>query len=419
MAGDYMLAGGPFVVRTAVGLFMQLCDALSYCHTRGVCHRDVKPINLFISSNYRLLLGDFGLAGLNNDHTYKTYCGTMSYMAPEVIKGGGKKYDGVKADCWSAGICFFNLLTFSPPFNSATAGDWYYDKISSFQWEVYFKAIRRTFPTFPKGAEMIVSSILVMEPKDRPTVASLLENQWLQRVKGSEEEVAEDLRNRETEWKNKRSQERLQAAAKKKAGVGKRGRNGDPFAVKHVQRAGGDGEEGGETGNYSELSSDYSCLPPEWLGGPEEPICFYSHETPTYVKNRILDHIYHFKGMIKKQEPWEITSVFMMDDSHFTVEIKFRIFTCGEVLLVHLKRRAGDLLSYYKFSKELMSLMADIMPERVVSQISSSTGEEMEYHLDADDIFILPPRLKSGHIREGDPLGEESSLISSGPISMI
>jgi serine/threonine protein kinase len=65
-----------------------------------VFHRDIKPENLLIGSDFSLKLADFGWSS-NNAALMTTQCGTVAYMAPEVI--AGQAYKGAEADLWSAG----------------------------------------------------------------------------------------------------------------------------------------------------------------------------------------------------------------------------------------------------------------------------------------------------------------------------
>uniref|UniRef100_A0A0D3HWI4 non-specific serine/threonine protein kinase n=1 Tax=Oryza barthii TaxID=65489 RepID=A0A0D3HWI4_9ORYZ len=90
-------------------VFVQLVDALSYCHARGVAHRDVKPQNVLLDGDGNLKVSDFGLAALpdtlRDDGHLHTACGTPAYAAPEVLRR--RAYDGAKADAWSCGVILF------------------------------------------------------------------------------------------------------------------------------------------------------------------------------------------------------------------------------------------------------------------------------------------------------------------------
>ena len=58
-------------------------------HSKNLIHRDLKPENLFLTRNLKIKIGDFGISKqLNNVNEYaKNQIGTLSYMAPEIIKG--------------------------------------------------------------------------------------------------------------------------------------------------------------------------------------------------------------------------------------------------------------------------------------------------------------------------------------------
>jgi calcium/calmodulin-dependent protein kinase I len=69
-----------------------IVDAVSYCHKLGIAHRDLKPENILYASdedNAIVKISDFGLAKVISDEIMLTACGTPSYMAPEVLHGGG------------------------------------------------------------------------------------------------------------------------------------------------------------------------------------------------------------------------------------------------------------------------------------------------------------------------------------------
>ncbi|KAK2649921.1 hypothetical protein Ddye_017410 [Dipteronia dyeriana] len=96
----------------------QFAAGLQVLHEKHLIHRDLKPQNLFLSTNEAtpvLKIGDFGFArSLTPQDLADTLCGSPLYMAPEIIQN--HKYDA-KADLWSVGAILFQLVTGKPPFD--------------------------------------------------------------------------------------------------------------------------------------------------------------------------------------------------------------------------------------------------------------------------------------------------------------
>ncbi|HEU4720040.1 MAG TPA: protein kinase [Gemmatimonadaceae bacterium] len=95
-----------------VAVVRQVAAALAAAHRMGIVHRDVKPENIFIDSEGRALLADFGVARSMTGDTQLTMhgvaIGTPSYMAPEQIDGG--QLDG-RADVYSLGLVTWEMFT--------------------------------------------------------------------------------------------------------------------------------------------------------------------------------------------------------------------------------------------------------------------------------------------------------------------
>ena len=67
-------------------IFKQLIQALEYCHNLNITHRDIKLENILIDSHYAIKLIDFGFSTcFSNDRKIKLFCGTPSYMSPEIV----------------------------------------------------------------------------------------------------------------------------------------------------------------------------------------------------------------------------------------------------------------------------------------------------------------------------------------------
>uniref|UniRef100_A0A3Q2Q7B3 non-specific serine/threonine protein kinase n=1 Tax=Fundulus heteroclitus TaxID=8078 RepID=A0A3Q2Q7B3_FUNHE len=67
--------------------FFQLENALLYCHTKNVIHRDIKPDNLLLVSNSELKIADFGWSVHTPSSRRSTMCGTLNYIPPEMVEG--------------------------------------------------------------------------------------------------------------------------------------------------------------------------------------------------------------------------------------------------------------------------------------------------------------------------------------------
>ena len=110
-----------FSVKEASEIMVQLLDAVSYIHERGVIHRDIKPQNIFYLANGTVKLADFGIAqSLDEDDSNQGVFGSVYYLAPEVCSG---EQASVKSDIYSCGVTYFQLLTGHLPFEDGSTRD--------------------------------------------------------------------------------------------------------------------------------------------------------------------------------------------------------------------------------------------------------------------------------------------------------
>eukprot|EP00887_Chlorella_sp_A99_P007783 scaffold20.g7783.t1 len=90
-------------------IFVQILQAVDYCHRHRFVHRDLKPENVLLDGSGQVKVVDFGLAGLTTPLSgdLKDFCGTPEFAAPELL---GSNYDGPTADLWSLGVILYELL---------------------------------------------------------------------------------------------------------------------------------------------------------------------------------------------------------------------------------------------------------------------------------------------------------------------
>jgi len=95
--------------------FRQIIEAVRFMHANLICHRDLKLENILVSDRQRVKVIDFGF-GIRTpeDVPLKIFCGTSSYMAPEIVRKS--EYNGFKADIWALGVALYTMACLEPPF---------------------------------------------------------------------------------------------------------------------------------------------------------------------------------------------------------------------------------------------------------------------------------------------------------------
>ncbi|XP_052741035.1 ribosomal protein S6 kinase 2 beta [Bicyclus anynana] len=95
----------------------ELALALEHVHKLGIIYRDLKPENILLDADGHIALTDFGLSKLPPSDKAYSFCGTVEYMAPEVVN---RKGHTMAADWWSFGVLMFEMLTGNLPFHGST-----------------------------------------------------------------------------------------------------------------------------------------------------------------------------------------------------------------------------------------------------------------------------------------------------------
>jgi serine/threonine protein kinase len=102
-------------------LFIQVCQAIAYAHSRGVFHCDLKPPNVLLGSFGEVFVADWGFAHREGD-TKRVRGGTPGYMPPEQLQKGGRV--GPYTDVFALGVILYQLLTDKLPFPFISFDDW-------------------------------------------------------------------------------------------------------------------------------------------------------------------------------------------------------------------------------------------------------------------------------------------------------
>jgi eukaryotic-like serine/threonine-protein kinase len=167
-----MLGRTPLPAAEVVSYATQVADALGHAHRTGVIHRDVKPANMLIHADGRILLSDFGLAKVwvgvpPRPPRHRPDAGTPEYMAPEQVRG----QSGTRSDIYALGIVLYLLLTGRLPFTGANE-----EAVMAAQVSQPPVPLRAVNAQVTPAMEAVVLRAMAKHPDDRfQTVAQLSE----------------------------------------------------------------------------------------------------------------------------------------------------------------------------------------------------------------------------------------------------
>lgn len=186
--------GHPLPEETACEIFRGIAVGLAHCHSCGVVHRDLKIENVLLTNDGVKLI-DFGLShahSLDSDGSWANeqlldICGSHGYIAPEVVlsREPGSGYDSYAADVWSLGVCLVAMLGGFLPFAADQRRFASQVRVLRRAKEEGRSATRAIFGWSPRwcnlsvGAISLIDSLLALDPRERPSVAAVLEHPWI------------------------------------------------------------------------------------------------------------------------------------------------------------------------------------------------------------------------------------------------
>lgn len=171
---DRIASKGKLSEAQARKVFQQLIDGVSYCHNKGVYHRDLKLENILVDAKGNIKISDFGLSALpqhfRDDGLLHTTCGSPNYVAPEILSNRG--YDGATSDTWSCGVILFVILTGYLPFD---------DRNLAVLYQKIFKGDAQMPKWLSPGAQDLIKRILDPNPATRVKMAEIKTHDWFKK----------------------------------------------------------------------------------------------------------------------------------------------------------------------------------------------------------------------------------------------
>ncbi|KAI9709777.1 MAG: hypothetical protein M1820_003180 [Bogoriella megaspora] len=165
---------GNFVGNDALAkrAFLQILDAVQYCHATGIYHRDLKPENVLVTDNgLTVKLADFGLA--TTDWVTSDFgCGSTFYMSPECQTSSPKAfscYASAPNDVWSLGVILVNLTCGRNPWKRASTED------STFRAYLRDRHFLKSILPLSEDLDSILRRIFEPDPVKRVTIPELRE----------------------------------------------------------------------------------------------------------------------------------------------------------------------------------------------------------------------------------------------------
>ena len=211
---DWIAAREHLTEEDAKSVFRQIVSGVNHLHSHGIAHRDLKPQNVMyttagegpIGDGTSIKIMDYDLARMNFSPEWQgsTPCGTVHYMAPEVVRR--EKYS-LAIDCWSLGVILYILLSGHFPFEGKNDDKveaaiekgqyWmqgqvrlfvffvcvFYVKLQVYDSDgdcfIFFLLARQLWDDVSSEAKDLVRSLLKKDPAERLTAAQCLQHPWL------------------------------------------------------------------------------------------------------------------------------------------------------------------------------------------------------------------------------------------------
>lgn len=158
-----------FTIDDVKNLARDCLEAVEYAHSKGICHRDIKPRNVLLSNDKKTFkLIDWGLGCVFKGKLEETFCGTVAYYAPEVVLE--EKHDPREIDIWCIGILIYEYRHGETPFYAQTPKEIEHNIVNN---ELKFHE------DIESDCRDFISLLLQKDPAKRPTATEALKHPYL------------------------------------------------------------------------------------------------------------------------------------------------------------------------------------------------------------------------------------------------
>jgi len=354
---DFIAISGRFEEPLARFYFKQFMDGLNHCHEAGITHRDLKPENLLLDNKYTLKIADFGFAapieGRDGSGDLTTKLGTLNYMAPEIhLK---MPYQGASVDIFAAAIILFIMVAQHPPFTTAQPQDPFYKCIAANRSDVFWKIHSKNKPGtssfFSKEFQDIIEKMMSLDPKNRPTIADIMQHPWMQGETPTAEQVFTEFQQREQSVKASMEADRAEKELEKKK------RMADYGTRRGVNRATGVAVDPEEIAKQLQKPSKALDQYEQVFSTNTE---FFSTYNPDMIEEALLEHLKteNVEAKVSKNK-YKVKFTLTTKDQGGQVQ---NIEICMRILLVtddkycvEFQRLSGDVIRFHEHFNEFIN----------------------------------------------------------------
>ena len=158
--------------------FKQTIEGIKYLHSCDIIHRDIKPENILISSQDLIKICDFGWC-VKGGEMRSTFCGTLDYMAPEMVKGQPHSFE---VDIWALGVLLYEMLHGYAPFEGMREADKCYKIVNG----------KLNFEDISPEARDLINRMIQVNPRDRIKLNEVLDHKFFAPAKEEGEDEDEE-----------------------------------------------------------------------------------------------------------------------------------------------------------------------------------------------------------------------------------